>query len=358
MTKTVAIHTMKKSARLLACHISSSSSSSGAATRTFDPKRTSPRLLATTNQHQVQFISSYSPHSDPLISSSTTAIPFYGLPQKRRSPQHQSFLYSVPNVNNILEQFHHHPIRKFVEQSVIAMKDPTRADAVAAVGELTGRYQLQQLLHRMQCHPIGREILFHRPIVSKTTLPYHELITQAQHIQEQHERLHEGSNSSTTGTSVISDENLTFGQAYGLFLSGHGFDPDERDEVKYLDTNSNHATEQLLAYVMLRYRQCHDYWHTITKLPPTVGGEIGLKLLELFHMGMPVAALSCIASTLLRDLTAHERHVIWNSYLPWARRQAKNMALANVSLLNVYYEHEFHTPILELRQKLHIEPIE
>ena len=129
---------------------------------------------------------------------------------------------------------------------------------------------------------------------------------------------------------------------------------------------------------MLRFRQCHDYWHVLTQLPPTVNGEIGLKLLELFHMQMPVAALSCLSQSAVivwKDATTSARvddddhtmttrtttstddwHTIWNLYLPWARRQARNMEAANVSLLNVYYEHEFSVPLHVLRQRLQLQP--
>jgi ubiquinone biosynthesis protein COQ4 len=254
-------------------------------------------------------------------------------------------------------------VTDFVKQSMIAIRDPTRADAVAAVGEMTGRHQLMQLVKTMQQHPVGQQILRDRPIVSKTTLPYDDLIEQAQLLQQQY----------GTVANIPIDE-LSFGAAYGLFLLKHGFDPDERDDIKYLSS----TTEADIAYVMLRYRQCHDYWHVLTQLPPTVQGEIGLKLLELFHMNMPVAALSCLSQSavILSNVstgmlsqndsntsphstnvtTIDDLHTIWNMYLPWARHQARSMQIANVSLLNVYYENEFHVPLHILQRRLQIQP--
>lgn len=64
--------------------------------------------------------------------------------------------------------------------------------------------------------------------------------------------------------------------------------PDARAPVKYIDpisvqkenkeqenvTQINEQSE--LAYVMLRYRQTHDFLHTLTNVPITVRGELGI----------------------------------------------------------------------------------
>jgi ubiquinone biosynthesis protein COQ4 len=288
-------------------------------------------------------------------------IPFYGLPRqpgRKRVSLISPLLQFGATLKDIvqLSSTQSQTVTDFVKQSLIAIRDPTRADAVAAVGEMTGRHQLLQLVKTMQQHPVGQQILRDRPIVSKATIPYDHLIEQAQFIKKQY------------GTVAnIPDDQLTFGIAYGLFLLKHGFDPDERDDVKYLSS----TTEEEIAYVMLRYRQCHDYWHVLTGLPPTVKGEIGLKLLELFHLNMPVAALSCLSQSavILSNVPADpnmnanathttnidDLHTIWNLYLPWASQQARNMEAANVSLLNVYYEHEFSVPLNIMRQRLQLQ---
>jgi ubiquinone biosynthesis protein COQ4 len=97
--------------------------------------------------------------------------------------------------------------------------------------------------------------------------------------------------------------------------------------------------------------QCHDYWHTITGLPPTVLGELGLKWLELFQTGLPIAALSSTVGSLRLD--PDEREILMDLYVPWALEQSRNMT---TSLLNVYYEEEFDTPLIELRERLNIQP--
>ena len=107
-----------------------------------------------------------------------------------------------------------------------------------------------------------------------------------------------------------------------------------------------------LAYVMLRYRQCHDFWHALTGLPPTVLGELGLKWLELFQTGMPVAAFSATIGSrqLLNDV--HEQRILWDLYLPWAVENALQLPFG--ALMNVYYEREWDTPLVDFRKRLGI----
>jgi len=236
--------------------------------------------------------------------SSSSEIPFYGLP--RPPSEGPSLLKRVAVA---------------VHSATTAFSDPTRADAVAALGEVTGHVALTSMYDRMMSDATGQRILRDRPIVSKATVPIDEFLRQAD------------------------NENfpMTFGKGYGVFLKGHGFDPDERDDVKYI-------SDPELAYIMLRYRQCHDYWHVLTGLPPTVLGELGLKWLELLQTGLPVAALSATVGSL--RLTLEERHVLTNQYLPWAVRTSQQSAY----LLNVYYEEEFDTDLELLRERLRIEP--
>jgi hypothetical protein len=142
-------------------------------------------------------------------------IPFYGLP--RPETEHR------PLRNRIAVALH---------SATTAFTDPARADAVAALGEISGSMSLRRLHQTMMNDPTGRLILQDRPVVSKATIPYEKLMAEAPDIKEDMEQA----------------SDVTFGQAYGAFLKGHGFDPDERDAVKYID-------DEELAYVMLRYRQ-------------------------------------------------------------------------------------------------------
>eukprot|EP00536_Pseudo-nitzschia_multiseries_P013804 jgi/Psemu1/212874/e_gw1.617.46.1 len=260
--------------------------------------------------------------------------PFYGKP-RAAGPQH------AVGATTVVDR-----IAIAVYNATTAFSDPTRADAVAALGEITGPLTLRRIHDRMMENSTGRQILRERPVVTKATIPYERLIAEAPDVIEE-------------------DADLTFGQVYGSFLKVHGFDPDERDDVKFVE-------DETLAYIMLRYRQNHDFFHAITGLPPTVLGELGLKWLELFQTGLPVAALSCTVGSLRLD--GNEREILQNSYLPWAMQHRHVVAdtqtgnpnnngadsvrslLSPAFLMNIYYEKEFDTPINDLRRRLNLTP--
>ena len=75
-----------------------------------------------------------------------------------------------------------------------------------------------------------------------------------------------------------------------------------------------------IAYVAMRYRHLHDYWHTLLGVGISVECELLLKLFELYHADMPVAGLSALAAPLLLPPSACLR--LARVGLPWASRAA------------------------------------
>ena len=229
-------------------------------------------------------------------------------------------------------------VAALLRESATALRDPTRDDAVAAVGELTSRHALHHLHTVLQASSSGRDILHHRPLVSKATIPYQDLMQQATTI--------------TTGSDA---SNLTFGQAYGQFLRTHGFDPDHRSPLRYITNNDD---ENASAYILLRYRQSHDFYHVLTGLPPTVVGELALKWLEWFQTHLPLTALAGAVGSVLTTapygLTLAERHWLYTVYLPWAYRIGHEQ-MPFGTLLTTYYEREWDTPLMELQHRMGLE---
>jgi len=241
--------------------------------------------------------------------------PFYGSPRppvRRRAHPHVS-----PDGIPVPLSPPLPPLRRLAltaTSAITALADPERGDMVAALGELTGSVPLSSILGAMSSDQVGARILADRPLVG----------------------------ADTAAAAALCGEG-TFGRSYHEFLCGHGFDAEDRSPVRFLEDPD-------LAYVMLRYRQSHDFWHVLTGLPPTVPGEIALKWLELMQMGMPVAALSAVVGP--TRLSAAERATIWSVYVPWAVRTGRSAK----HLMNVYYEKEFESDLGELRQRMHIEP--
>jgi ubiquinone biosynthesis protein COQ4 len=246
--------------------------------------------------------------------------PFYGTP---RPPRKERYQIRSGRLGLLLQQ------------AATALCDPTRADAVAAVGELTGHLALQDLRRAMQNHDVGVRLLRERPLVTKENIPHEKLLSEARAIVD-----------SGVKIDCINPADITFGHAYGIYLLQNGFDPDARDPIRYID-------DPELAYIMLRYRQCHDFWHALTDLPPTVLGELGLKWLELFQTGLPSAALSSSVASF--SLSLDEQQILWSVYLPWALRVGQQR-MAFGTLMNIHYEAEWDTNLQELRDRYNIEP--
>lgn len=186
---------------------------------------------------------------------------------------------------------------------------------IAALGEATAQpFFIRRLRDRMLANPTGRRILRDRPRITSQTMSLEQL-----------RRL----------------PHNTVGHTYAAWLDREGVTPDTRDQVKYIDDEEE-------AYVMQRYRECHDFYHAVTGLPVFVEGEIGLKAFEFANTGLPMTGLSLAAIVRLKPA---ERKRIFETYLPWA---FSNGWKAH-EVINVYWEEELHTDVDELRHRLGIE---
>lgn len=188
---------------------------------------------------------------------------------------------------------------------------------VGLLGEVTGRVALVRLREQLRDSDEGRRILKERPIVTTAEADAKALRDRC------------GEN--------------TFGFAYGTFMGKHGFDADDRSPVTLVD-------DEELAYVLLRYRQVHDYWHVLFGLPPSIPGELALKWFELVHTGLPVAAFSALFGPV--HLNAKAKKTLFESHMPWAL----NAGQAASPLLSVYYEEHWDTDLDQLRADLGIIP--
>jgi len=241
-------------------------------------------------------------------------IPFFGEsipPNHHYNQQDNKNGFSHDNLTNLQK------ITVALHSATTAFNDPTRADAVASLGEITGNVALSKIFDRMMKDETGLRILTEQPRVNQETV----------HIDD-----------------LSSTKPGTFGYAYAEFMRRHTFDPNERGP-----RNNTYIVDPRLSYVMLRYRQNHDFWHVLTGLPPTVLGELGLKWLEFIQMGLPVAALSATVGSL--RLSESEQKILWDVYLPWAIRVGKEGEF----LMNVYYEENFDIELSLLREELRIE---
>ena len=134
----------------------------------------------------------------------------------------------------------------------------------------------------------------------------------------------------------------TVGRTYVAWLDREGVSPDTRAAVRYID-------DEECAYVMQRYRECHDFYHALTGLPVVREGEVALKAFEFANTLLPMTGLSVFAAGTMKK---RERERFWGIYLPWA---VKN-GLRAKEVINVYWEEELERDVGELRRELGVEP--
>ena len=100
--------------------------------------------------------------------------------------------------------------------------------------------------------------------------------------------------------------------------------------------------------VMQRYRECHDFYHTLTGLPVIREGEVALKAFRFANTLLPMTGLSMFAVMTLKKA---DRERLWGDYLPWAL--SNGIRAQEVS--NVYWEEQLEGDVDELRTELGIE---
>lgn len=166
----------------------------------------------------------------------------------------------------------------------------------------------------MLSDPTGRRILRDRPRITSETLPLPYLRSLPEN---------------------------SVGRTYAAWLDREGVSPDTRDNVQYID-------DEECAYVMQRYRECHDFYHAVTGLPVFVEGELALKAFEFLNTVIPMTGLSLFAFVRLKPA---EKERFFSLHLPWAVRAG----LKSKELINVYWEEVLEKNVDELREELNIE---
>jgi ubiquinone biosynthesis protein COQ4 len=131
------------------------------------------------------------------------------------------------------------------------------------------------------------------------------------------------------------------GRTYVAWLDREGASPDTRRVVQYID-------DEECAYVMQRYRECHDFYHAVTGLPAIQEGELALKAFEFLNTRLPMTGLSIFAIVRLKPA---ERARFFSLHLPWAIRTG----LVSKELINVYWEEQLERDVDDLLAELGLE---
>ena len=199
--------------------------------------------------------------------------------------------------------------------AVTALVDPHRHDMVATLGETTGHRALLNIHRQMKEDEEGRQILKERPRINSSTLDLPAL-----------KLLPEG----------------TLGWSYIKFLEHNQVTPDSRRAVEFV-------VDEELRYVMQRYREVHDLFHTVLGMPTNMLGEVAVKWVEALQTGLPMCAGAALFGPVRFKTKQRSQYV--SQYLPWALRVGRESR----PLMNVYYEKRWHQPVTDIQKELNIE---
>ncbi|XP_053956643.1 ubiquinone biosynthesis protein COQ4 homolog, mitochondrial [Anastrepha ludens] len=201
-----------------------------------------------------------------------------------------------------------------VGSSIAALVDPRRNDMIAALGETTGEAALLNILQSMQATAEGKRILQQKPRINTRTVDIERLRS-------------------------LPDN--TFGRAYAKFLDDNKVTPDSRMEVRFVH-------DPILAYVMTRYRECHDLVHTVLGMPTNMLGEVAVKWVEALNNGLPMCYGGAIFGAM--RLRPKQRKEYVSRYLPWSLMNGKEMK----PLMPIFWEERWEQDIAELRKELRV----
>lgn len=202
-----------------------------------------------------------------------------------------------------------------VGAATAALLNPHRADMVAVLGETTGYQALSRIYAQMVNDPEGQQILQEKPRINSSIVDLEEL-----------SKLPEG----------------TLGHGYIKFLNDNQVTPDSRLAVQFVD-------DPELAYVMQRYRESHDLFHTVLGMKTNMLGEVAVKWIEGIQTGLPMCVGGAIFGPLRFRPKQRQKYI--STYLPWALRVGRNSKF----LMNVYFEKRWEQSLMDLRQELGIE---
>lgn len=205
-----------------------------------------------------------------------------------------------------------------VGSAALSILDPYRGDMIACLSETTGFNALKGMHQKMLDSTEGYEILKTRPRINTKTIDLEYL-----------KKLPEG----------------TLGKIYSEFLVKNNVTPDSRMTVEFIDDIE-------LAYVIQRYREAHDIFHTVLGMPTHMLGEVTVKWVEAIQTKLPM----CISGAIFGPIRLKPKHrkLYIDHYLPWAIETGKNMNF----LLNIYFEKRWEQPMSELCSEINLIPFD
>jgi len=204
--------------------------------------------------------------------------------------------------------------------TVRVLGDSTKTHEIHRVEEITGRPRYRQLLTELASTPEGQRLLRERPELSSETVDFDHL----------------------RGLPAS-----TLGGAYARHLDGNGITAD------YQAAATRHVDDPDMAYLMRRFRQTHDVWHTLLGVGIAGHEEVIVHWFSFGQLRLPVSAMIMLFGS-LKHLVLEKRWDAMRHSMLDAYREGK----AAVPLLGVMWEDRWDRPLDDVRAEVRVQPLD
>lgn len=203
--------------------------------------------------------------------------------------------------------------------TVRVLADSNRTDEIHLVEEITGRDAYRRYLARWDSDPeIGR-LLADRPELRSDQVDYDRL------------------------RRLPGD---TLGGAYARHLDGCGITAD------YQAAGTRFVDDDRIAYLMRRFRQTHDIWHTLLGLGIAGHEEVLVHSFSWGQLRLPVSAMVIVGGTIKHIVMERRRNTLQHGL-----RAAYEMGRAAAPLLPVCWEQQWEQQLDQVRVRYRVQPL-
>lgn len=208
-----------------------------------------------------------------------------------------------------------------VSQAIVrVLGDSTKTHEIHRVEEITGRPRFRRLLAELGQTPEGQRLLAERPELSSERVDFAHLRALPA---------------------------TTFGGAYARHLDDNGITAD------YQAAATRHVDDPDIAYLMRRFRQTHDVWHTLLGLGIAGHEEVIIHSFSYGQLRLPVSALIMVFGTMKHLVLERRWGALRHSMLD-AYRAGRDAA----PLMPVYWEDQWDEPLDAVRARYRLQPLE
>jgi ubiquinone biosynthesis protein COQ4 len=203
---------------------------------------------------------------------------------------------------------------------VRVLGDSTKTHEIHRVEEITGRPRYRRLLAEMVATPEGQRLLAERPELSSEHVDYDHLRTLPA---------------------------TTLGGAYARHLDHNKLSAD------YQAAATRHIDDPDMAYLMRRFRQTHDVWHTLLHMGIEGHEEVLIHWFTFGQLRLPVSALIMVFGT-MKHLLLEKRWDALRHSMMEAYRAGRDAA----PLMPVYWEDQWEQPLEDVRRRYNVKPLD